>query len=59
MLTTTYILSRCPTKKLEGVTLEECWLGVKPSLSHLKVFRPIAHKHVSGQLKRKLDETSS
>ena len=40
--TASYILNRCPTKKLEGVTPEECWSGVKPSLSHLKVFGSIA-----------------
>lgn len=30
MSTTTYILNRCPTKRLEGITLEKCWSGVKP-----------------------------
>ena len=44
--TATYILKRCPTKKLEGITPKECWSGVKPSLSHLKVFGSIAHRHV-------------
>ncbi|GAU30981.1 hypothetical protein TSUD_104950 [Trifolium subterraneum] len=34
--TATYILNRCPTKKLEGITPEECWSGIKPSLTHLK-----------------------
>ena len=57
--TATYILNRCPTKKLEGITPEECWSGVKPSLSHLKVFGSIAHRHVPDQLRRKLDDKSS
>src|ERR1051325_364291 len=57
--TATYILNRCPTKKLEGITLEECWSGVKPSLGHLKVFGSIAHRHVPDQLRRKLDDKSS
>ena len=50
--TATYILNKCPTKKLEGITPEECWSGVKPSLSHLKVFGSIAHRHVLDQLRR-------
>ena len=54
----TYILNRCPTK-LEGITPEECWYGVKPSLSHLTVFGSIAHIHVPDQLRRKLDDKSS
>ena len=54
MSTTTYILNRCPTKELDGITLEECWFSVKPSLSHLKVFRSIAYRHALDQLKRKL-----
>src|ERR1044072_5753585 len=57
--TITYTLNRYPTKKLEGITPEECWSGVKPSLSHLKVFGSIAHRHVSDQLRRKLDDKSS
>ncbi|GAU26641.1 hypothetical protein TSUD_102510 [Trifolium subterraneum] len=57
--TATYILNRCPTKKLEGITQEECWSGIKPSLSHLRVFGSITHRHVSDQLRRKLDDKSS
>ena len=52
--TATYILNRCPTKKLEGITPEECWSGVKPSLSHLKVFGSMPD-----QLRKKLDDKSS
>ena len=47
--TVTYILNICPTNMLEGITLEECWYGVNRSLSHLKVFRSIAYRHVSDQ----------
>ena len=57
--TTTYILNRCPTKKLEGTTPEEYWSGVKPSLSHLRVFGSIEHRHLPDQLRRKLDDKSS
>ncbi|KAI5445914.1 hypothetical protein KIW84_013951 [Lathyrus oleraceus] len=59
MSTATYIINKCPTKRLEGITPEECWSGVKPSLSHLKVFGSIARRHVPDQLRRKLDDKSS
>lgn len=57
--TTTYILNRCLTKRLEGVMPKECWSHVKPNLSHLKVFGSIEHRHVPDQLRRKLDDKSS
>lgn len=50
-----YLLNRCPTKKLEKVTPEEVWSGFKPSLSHLRVFGSVAFRHISGQLRKKLD----
>lgn len=31
--TATYLLNRCPTKKLWGVTLEEKWSGMKPDVN--------------------------
>ena len=40
--------------KLEGITAEECWSGVKPSLSHSKVFGSISHRHMPDHLRRKL-----
>jgi len=33
----TYILNRCPTKRLEGKVPVEVWSGVKPSVGHFKV----------------------
>lgn len=59
VLIATYILNKCPTKKLEGITPEECLCSVKPSLSHLKVFGSIGYRHVPDQLRRKLDDKSS
>lgn len=46
-------------KKLEGITLEEYCFGVKPNLSHLKVFGSITHRHLLDQLRRKLDDKLS
>lgn len=57
--TATYILNRCPTKRLKCITPEQCWSGVKPSLIHLKVFGSIAYRHVLDKLRRKLDNKLS
>lgn len=54
-----HILNKCLTKRLEGITPEECWYGVTPSLRHLEVFGSIEHKHVPDQLRKKLDDKSS
>ncbi|GAU47720.1 hypothetical protein TSUD_285070 [Trifolium subterraneum] len=54
--TATYILNLCPTKRLNGITPEECWSKNKPSVKHLRVFGSIAYKHVPDQSRRKLDD---
>nr|KYP68042.1 Retrovirus-related Pol polyprotein from transposon TNT 1-94 [Cajanus cajan] len=54
--TTTYILNRSPSKRLEGVTPEEAWSGNKPNVSHFRVFGSICYRHVPDQLRRKLDD---
>ncbi|GAU11617.1 hypothetical protein TSUD_346090 [Trifolium subterraneum] len=56
--TACYVLNRCPTKRLNNVTPEECWSGNKPNVSHLKVFGSIAYRHVPDQLISKLDDKS-
>jgi hypothetical protein len=57
--TATYILNLCPTKRLNGITPEECWSKNKPSVKHLRVFGLIAYKHVPDQLRRKLDDKAT
>ncbi|GAU40628.1 hypothetical protein TSUD_190050 [Trifolium subterraneum] len=57
--TATYILNLCPTKRLNGITPEECWSKNKPSVKHLRVFGSIAYKHVPYQLRRKLDDKAT
>lgn len=57
--TAAYILNRCPTKRLDGITPEESWSGVRPSLNHLKVFGSLVYRHVPDQLRRKLDDKSN
>ena len=44
--TAIYIMNRTPTAAMHDVTLEEKFIGVKPNLSHLKVFGCIAYVHV-------------
>lgn len=54
--TTGYLLNRCPTLKIEKVTPEEAWLRFKYNLNHLRVFGSVAHRHVSGKLRKKLND---
>ena len=53
--TTVYIMNRTPTAAVHDVTPEEKFTGVKPDLSHLKVFGCIAYVHVPDELCTKLD----
>jgi hypothetical protein len=41
---------------LKRITSKEKWLGSKPNGSYLKVFGSVCYKHVSYQLRRKLDD---
>ncbi|XP_073102473.1 uncharacterized protein [Elaeis guineensis] len=53
-----YLLNRCPTKILEGITPQEAWSGYKPNISHLKMFGCIAYAHIPDQRRNKLDDKS-
>lgn len=44
--TIVYILSKCPTKRLIGKTLEEAWLGRKLRVKHLRIIGSFYFKHV-------------
>ena len=48
-------MNRTPTAAVHDVTPEEKFTGVKPDLSHLKVFGCIAYVHVPDELRTKLD----
>jgi transposase InsO family protein len=54
--TAAYIINRSPTKKMENVTPEEAWTGVKPNVSHFRVFGSVCYRHVPDQLRTKLDD---
>lgn len=54
----TYVLNRCPTKKLKEVVPIEKWNGNSQSVSHFKVFGYVFYKHIPDATKRKLDDGS-
>lgn len=54
--TAVYILNKCPTKRLKGVTPEEAWTGTKPKVNQLRIFGSLCYKHVPEQLRQKLDD---
>lgn len=54
--TTSYVLNRCPTKRLDNLTPEEAWTGVKPDISHLRIFGSLCWKRVPDQIRQKLDD---
>lgn len=56
MSTTAHFLNRCPTKKLHKITLEEAWSKFKLNLNHLRFFGSVAYRHVSGKLRKTLDD---
>jgi len=56
--TATYVLDRCPPKRLKNKVPEEVWSGKKPSANHLRVFGSICYKHVPDSRSKKLDDKS-
>ncbi|GJW77232.1 retrovirus-related pol polyprotein from transposon TNT 1-94 [Tanacetum coccineum] len=53
-----YLLNSCPSKSLENKTPQEAWNGMKPTISHLRIFGSIAYFHVPSQRRFKLDDRS-
>jgi hypothetical protein len=41
--TAVYVLNRCPTKNIDGMTPFEAWHGRKPVVHHLRAFRCIVY----------------
>nr|GEU28884.1 hypothetical protein [Tanacetum cinerariifolium] len=52
------LLNRYPSKSLDNKTPQEAWNGLKPTVSHLRVFGSIAYVHVPSQRRLKLDYIS-
>ena len=55
---TVHILNRSPTFAVRSKTPEEAWSGIKPSVSHFRVFGCISHVHVPDNRRVKLDNKS-
>ncbi|GKA13910.1 retrovirus-related pol polyprotein from transposon TNT 1-94 [Tanacetum coccineum] len=53
-----YLLNRCPSKSLDNKTPQEAWNGMKPTVSHLRIFGSIVYAHVPSQRGSKLDDKS-
>lgn len=52
------MLNKCLTKKLKEIVPLDKWTGDNQSVSHLKVFGYVCHKHVPNAKRRKLDDKS-
>jgi hypothetical protein len=50
-----YLSNRSQTRSVLAETPQEAWSGRKPGISHLRVFRSIAHVHVPDEKRVKLD----
>jgi len=56
--TACYLVNKSPSSALEDKTLQEVWIGKKPSLSHLRVSKCDAYVHVPKEKRTKLDSKS-
>ena len=56
--TAAYVLNRCPTKRLQSITLEEAWIGDKPMVNHLRIFGSLSYRHIPNERRKKLDDKS-
>lgn len=57
--TAVYVLNKCPTKSLNNKTPYKAWHGKKPTVSHLRTFRCVAHVKKVGPGVTKLSDRSS
>ena len=53
--TCVYLRNHSPTKALRGITPYEAWNGIKPDVSHFRVFGCAAYVHVPKAERHKLD----
>lgn len=52
---TVYILNKSPTKSVLNRTPIEAWSGVKPVISHMKIFSCVCYAHVPTKNRSKFD----
>ncbi len=53
--TAVYLLNRAATKSVDGKTPFEIWKGMKPNLSHIRVFGSTLYVHIPKEKRGKLD----
>ena len=53
--TATYLHNRSPTNAVQKMTPYEAWMGMKPNVSHLRVFGCDAYSHVPKDERNKID----
>ncbi|GKB06928.1 retrovirus-related pol polyprotein from transposon TNT 1-94 [Tanacetum coccineum] len=51
-------MNRCPSKSLDNKIIQEAWNGMKPTVSHIRIFESIAYVYVPSQRRYKLDDRS-
>ena len=56
--TAVYLLNRCPTKNVEGMTSFKAWHGKKSAVHHLKVLGCIAYEWNTSPHLKKLEDRS-
>ena len=58
VVTTTYVLNRCPTQQLKNQVLEAVWSRKTPFMKHMRVFGSTCYRHILDQTRKKLDDKS-
>ena len=58
VVTTTYVLNRCPTQQLKNQVPEVVWSRKTPSVKHMRVFGLTCYRHIPNQTRKKLDDKS-
>jgi len=56
--TAVYIKNRCPTKVFDSKTPQEAWTGMKPDVSHLRIFGYKTFAHIPDEKRSKLQSKS-
>ena len=55
LATATYLRNRSPTKAVNGMTPIQAWTGLKPNVTHLRVFGSLCFSHIPKDERKKLD----
>jgi hypothetical protein len=57
--TAVYIQNRCPHKSLQEKTPEEVFIGIKPSIDHLRIFGSPAYIHIPKEKRTMLEPSKT